>query len=226
VFFDNGGTSPPDATIIDPSSSSLAFVGDAAQLPGGTFDQFAIGLVGFGNPAFRLGDVMVRADVSTFPQVNFGGGSVQGNNDTFVMARVGANGTDSYLLSLDFNSGNIDLVRIDPGTQVVGIGGATIPAFDPTKVYTLELIAVGSDLTGNAYDNGALVATVNRQDATYSAGWAGVGTAVNDNAGLGVNRTLHAAVFDNTFAVTIPEPTSAMGLLALGLLRLRRPRAK
>ena len=145
-----------------------------------------------------------------------------GNNDEFVIVRSSPT-LQSYLLALDFNNGDVDLVRIDAGPVISGLGAgssSTVSAFDPARSYVLEFIALGPNLTGNVYDGGNLVATVAATDATYASGWSGIGAAINDNDTIGGPggplRTFIAAQFDDVASV-VPEP-STVGLVLASLV--------
>jgi hypothetical protein len=216
IFVDDGGTIPPNASIIDPSGGSLIIGGDSSLFP--TLDTFVVGLVGVGDPAYAFADVRHRATVSAFDNLNFASQVALGNNDEFIIVRSSPT-LQSYLLALDFNNGDVDLVRIDAGPVIQGLGpgsSSAVPAFDPTRSYVLEVIAQGPNLTGNVYDGATLVASVAAIDATYAAGWSGIGAAINDNDTLGGPggplRTFLAAQFDDVSS--IPEPST----LGLGLV--------
>jgi hypothetical protein len=230
VFVDDGGTIPPNASIIDPSGDALIIGGDFSLFP--SLDTFVVGLAGIGNPAYSFTDVRHRATVSAIDNANFAQQFTLGNNDEFIIVRSSPT-LQSYLLALDFDNGDVDLVRIDAGPVISGLGpgsSTTVPGFIPTGSYVLELIAQGSNLTGNIYDGATLVATVGAIDATYASGWSGIGAAINDNANLGGPggplRTFLAAQFDNVSSV-VPEPSAVWLVLAslAGAIAIRRHRA-
>ena len=229
VFVDDSGTIPPDTSIIDPSGGALIIGGDSSLFP--AIDTFVVGLAGVGNPAYSFSNVQHRATVSAIENLNFSQQIALGNNDSFVVVRSSPI-LQSYLLALDFDNGDVDLVRIDAGPVITGLGAGSssmVTGFDPARSYVLELTAIGSNLTGNVYDGANLVATVGAIDATYASGWSGIGAAINDNADLGGPggplRTFLAAQFDDVSSV-VPEPATVWlvvaSLVAAVAIRRRR----
>jgi hypothetical protein len=230
VFLDDGGSIPPNATLLDPSSNELIVEGDAIAALGGTVDQFAVGVVGLANPApYLFTDVRTSATVRSFPHLNLAGGITQGNNDAFVFVRVqGPPTLASYLLSLDFANGAVDLVHVVNPATLLGLDDATIAGFDPTATYRLELTAIGTQLTGNVYSStDALLATVSATDGSLTAGLSGVGAALNSDLPQ-PQITLMSVVFDDVSSRAIPEPTTfalagcAAALLGAAAIRRRR----
>lgn len=218
TFFDNNGSIPPSDTTLSTAGDKLTIRGNLTA----TYDLNVAGLV----PTESFTDVMVRATVSPSPGTTFTGGGASTNNDIFIFTR--SNGIEAYLLSLDYNDGDVDLVRINNMGGIVGLAGINNPAwFNPAESYDLQLVALGTQLRGRVYDSGGnLLADVLASDATLASGFSGIGTSINEDAIAPANLTLLAAMFDNVSSRAIPEPSSVvlagMGLaLVVGLSRKR-----
>jgi hypothetical protein len=213
VFLDDAGNFPPDASDLDTSGEELTFVG----IPQLGVDQFLVGIVGIGeaNPLpYVFTDVVASTRVRALQNANLGGGVGLSNNDMFTFVRVQPN-LASYLLSLDFGTGSVDLVRVNSPANLTGLADTTIAGFDPSQTYRLELSAIGTQLTGNVYSSSdALLATVSAIDGTFAAGFSGIGAALSTDTGQ-ANTTFIAAAFDDVSSTTIPEPSSA-ALCAIG----------
>ncbi len=212
VFVDDEGNAPPDATNFDTSNEDISLLGLPSQLQIGNVDQFVAGIVGIAemNPLpYVFSDVTVSARVRSLPNANVSGGTGLGNNDAFVFARVQPN-LASYLLALDFGTGSVDLVRVNSGAagDLDGLADQVIAGFDATQQYRLELTTIGTQLTGNVYDSSnGLLASVSAVDASYAAGFSGIGAALSEDAGA-ANTTLLAVAFDDVTSTTIPEPST------------------
>lgn len=208
TFFDNSGTIPPSDTTVSTAGDKLTLTGQLTA----SFDLNVAGLV----PTESFTDVMVRARVSPSQGTTLTGGSASTNNDIFVFAR--SNGVEAYLFSLDYNDGDVDLVRINNVGGIVGLTGINNPAwFNPAESYDLQLVALGTELRGRVYDtSGNLLADVLASDATLTSGFSGLGTSINEDALDNSQRTLLAAMFDDVSSRAIPEPSSVV-LMGIGL---------
>ncbi len=207
VVLANDGSSPPSATSVDSSMGDLQLLGEASMFPD-NFNEFAVALAGLGQPTssdyFFADEVTIAADVRALPNIDLTGFPSPGNNDIFVAVR--SDGPNGYVLALDFDSGEFDLVRSDGGdtTQLGDTSSETI-SVDADATYRLELSASGDMFVGNIYESGGTtpLATVSGQDSTYASGVVGVGSAINDNGSLGGDgsfRTLIGSAFDNIVA--------------------------
>jgi hypothetical protein len=204
VIYDDSGSNPPTPTSVRFADNNLQLI---AQ-PQAVFDTFVVGVVGLGNEQYSFEDVTVRSTVFAPQGLNFQGSTSRGNNDTFVIVRTSADGTSGYLLALDFQSGEVDLVRSD-GSDITELNASSdVPAFDPAKSYILELVAEGSNLTGRVFDGGVPVVTVSTSDTSFSSGWSGVGSAINTNENLGTTRTPVLAGFDDVSSIAITPPVN------------------
>lgn len=209
TFFDNDGTMPPSHSTLSTTGDKLTITGAVSATP----DLNVAGLV----PAESFTDVRVRATVSPSQGSTFTGAPASTNNDIFIFAR--SNGVEAYLLSLDYNDGDFDLVRIDNMGGINGLAGVSDPTwFNPAESYNLELEALGTELRGRVYDSGGnLLDTIQASDATLAAGFSGLGTSINEDALANSERTFLAAMFDNVSSQAIPEPSSVV-VMGLGLL--------
>lgn len=208
TFFDNGGSMPPSDTTISTAGDKLTLAGQLTA----NYDLNVAGLV----PTESFTDVKVSARVSPSQGPTFAGGSASSNNDIFIFAR--SNGVEAYLLSLDYNDGDVDLVRINNVGGIVGLVGISNPAwFNPAESYDLQLVALGTELRGRVYDTeGNLLGEVLTNDATLASGFSGIGASINEDAIAPTDLTLVAAMFDNVSSQAIPEPSS-VALMGLGL---------
>ncbi|MCA9184886.1 MAG: hypothetical protein KDA99_04680, partial [Planctomycetales bacterium] len=195
-------------SVVD---GQLQLAGDPAFAALGSFNQFAVAVPGLTQPSqslFFADEVHLRATVSSIQNINFNGTAVQGNNDVFVVART--DGASGYVLALDMNSGEVDLVRSDFGfVSGLGDGSSTEIVLDPNASYVLELSAIGNQLSGKVYDSSMNeLVSVMATDDTYVSGFAGVGAAINDDDSIGGDggpgRTLIAAAFDKAAAQDQP----------------------
>src|SRR5690606_12709804 len=103
TFFDNSGSMPPSDTSVSTAGNKLTLTGNLTA----TFDLNVAGLV----TTESFTDVMVRATVSPSQGSTFTGAAASTNNDIFIFTR--SNGIEAYLFSLDYNDGDVDLVRIN-----------------------------------------------------------------------------------------------------------------
>ena len=215
VFADDGGSSPPDLTCLNVNQSGgyLSFDADISNLNPAdpVFDAFALGIV----PTESFTNVRVSADVNVASPAptgpTFAGGSAITSNDIFVLARVGSNAgglVTAYLLALDMYDGTVSLARSDGGTNVVLVPGSsefTIPSFNRTARYTLELDAIDSTITGRVFDDvGVRLAEITGTDGTYAAGLSGFGASINDDDVSLAALTFLTATFDNVSSI---DPT-------------------
>lgn len=210
VIYDDTGTRPPDATAVSTSANNLQLIGNPQLAQQQIFDLFVVAVVGLNDPLYSFDEVTVRSTVFAPVGRSFAGQTTQGNNDTFVIARTQPGGTSGYVLALDFQSGEVDLVRSDNANITQLNASGNVPGFLATKSYVLELKAEGTQLTGCVLDGGAPVVTVTTTDAAFTSGWSGVGGAINDNGNIGgpggPGRTPVTAGFDNVSSTLITHP--------------------
>jgi hypothetical protein len=206
ITIDDSGNFPADATHFDTSSGRLELVADFEKQQQGEFDLFAVALVGWREPQYSFTDVVVRGTVFAVPGHNVAGQVALGNNDSFLLARMNEAGNSGYVFNLDYDSGDIDLVRAENAPAgIIGLVGATVPNFDPGLDYDLEFTVNGTTLTGRALRNGVELAAVTFEDSTYASGWSGVGGSVNDTADPPGLTTI-AVGFDNISSTAIVIP--------------------
>jgi hypothetical protein len=206
TIFDNQLNSPPDTSNVSYAANNLQIVGQPSLDP----DLFVAGVVGLGDPQHRFGDVTVRSTVFATSGFNFTPAPARGNNHNFVIARLNLNAesntTSGYVLALDYQTGDVDLIRSDESQIVELNASGEVSGFDPSRSYMLELQAEGSNLTGRVFDAGVPVVTVSASDTTYTSGWSGVGAIINTDTGLGDARTFIAAGFDDVSSTAISTP--------------------
>jgi hypothetical protein len=207
LFADNSGNSPPDATIISTGLNNLRF-----QTPLPAFDPFVSGVIGFGNPNYAFTDAVVRATVFPLPNTpKLAGGTGTSDNDIGIALRLNPLLGTGYSLVVDYVAGSLTLSRLGVGGQFLDLDFPVIPGFDPTQPYTIELSAIGPQLTGRVYDGSTLLATANAVDSSYTSGLLGLGAQINNNPGV---QTYLGAGFDD-FSAIVPEPSaSVLTLLA------------
>lgn len=216
TFFDNSGSMPPSDSTVSTAGDKLTLTGALTA----SFDLNVAGLV----PTESFTNVMVRATVSPSQGTTFTGAGASTNNDVFIFTR--SNGIEAYLLSLDYNDGDVDLVRIDAMGGINGLASLAGAAwFNPAESYDLQLVALGTELRGRVYDTGGnLVADVLANDATLASGFSGLGSAINNDTIPQSDLTLVATMFDNVSSRAIPEPSTLLlaGLALAGVAGLRR----
>ena len=204
-IYDNDLNNPPNTSTVSYSANNLQIIGQPSVSP----DLYVVGIVGLGDPQHNFEDVTVRGTVFAPQGTTLAGASARGNNDTFVIARTNSGGTSGYVLALDFQSGEVDLVRSDNAEITELNASGDIPAFDPMKSYVLELQAEGANLTGRVFDAGVPVVTVSTSDTSataFSSGWSGIGSIINTNDDLANARTFIAAGFDDVSSTAITPP--------------------
>jgi hypothetical protein len=147
-----------------------------------------------------------------------------------ILSRVsepGAGTTNGYAFTyahdpLDPTAGSIDISIVN-GEAADNLAPGVEVELDPTKDYRLVFTGSGTTLTGYIYDLADLstpLASATAEDATYGNGFNGI--FVYDNSpGGGATAD---ATFDNYVADVVPEPTSAVLLLALLFPRRARRR--
>lgn len=192
-FFDDVGNNPPDATTIAIHPNNFLEMLTSAAPP----DLFVAGFV----PADIFTDVAATASVA-------GGRGLISNNDIFLTVR--SNGASGYLLNLDYDSGVVDLVRVDGGA-IVGLGptaSGTVGGFSQQGTFTLQMSAFGSMLFGQVRDqSGAVQAIVHANDSTYAGGFTGIGAAFNDSVPPAQVTPIMAG-FDNVASITVAAGSS------------------
>ena len=226
LFLDDFGDIPPSFTEVtsNDADQDLKFTGSAqAYDDENEFNLSVSGYVGLSNPEYLFeNEVHVTATVRQTANLTLGLEEGEpGNNDMFVIAR--GEGLTGYVFAIDTELGEADIVRVDDGT-VVALGDDAVLRDLPLEqdaAYTLRLSAVDDMLTGQVYDEEmtTLIGEVSIFEDTYSSGWAGIGSAINDG-GDEFFRTLISASFDNFTVsdtldivvepVTIDELTAAI----------------
>ena len=175
---------------------------------------------GFGLVNEAFSNVLVSAVVNPAEESNM-------NQEVGVLARLNPANLTGYAFTVDYfgDSGAITLSRIDVGPDIVGIASGSLSSFTSADSIYIQLQGTGDTLIGSVYTEigGSLLGSIQADDATYGAGWAGVVVNSQDNPGVALRGT-----FDMVSAV-VPEPGSLMMLIsgclcAFGLAGRRRQR--
>lgn len=209
---------PPSDTTVSTAGDKLTLQDNLTLTP----DESVAGLV-----LEEFTDVRVRATVIPMMGNLTGGAPAATNNDVFVAAR--SNGIEAYLLSLDFDDGDVDLVRVDNVGDLHGLANINNPAwFAAGTSYQLDLRVLGNELHGRVLDlDGNILDTLTAMDTNLLAGRSGIGAAMNADflPGNIANMTRIAAMFDDVSSTAVPEPSTLFlsGLAVLGAsLYIRR----
>ncbi len=198
----------PDGSSFDQSVSNNELLLESTTPVGSGGAAAAYGLVFDDN--FDGPGVSVRSALNP--------NGIQLNDNIGVLGNIGTDpdtfNFNGYALTIGYGgSGDIDLSRIEDGA-VTGLDSVAINDFEATNSYTVELNAVGSQLTGFLLDEDDNV--LHTLSATDESPWtSGIAGVVADRA-VGDTSDLRGAV-GTTSATSVPEASSlaALGLFAV-----------
>lgn len=194
------------ATIANPNitldSDPYPVVAAGPTYPG------ASAIAAFGLAPSYVDALVVKADVS----------SNGGDSDCGLILKFNNSALSGYMLSIDFKSAAVDIMKITGGvgSQVSGTH-ATISGFSLTETYSMRFTYDDGFMTGQILDHlGNLKASVSGTDSDYEAyTLTGVLASTNFTGGAGTGLNSTKGLFENYSAV--PEPVTVL-LLGAGIV--------
>lgn len=203
-----GGIVPftPNIETID-GNNVLQLSDDLSSSQGGASSSFII------NPVATFDDVKVSA------LLNPAGDS----NDQFLLfARLNLEAFDTYVAGVDFTTNLLFLNKVTGGEVP---NPPLLEAFDVlpdlTQPYVAEFTVIGNELTARLFDetgtNELFELSFVDTDNPFSTGVTGIGVGIDDTAFPQLDDPNDGTI-DNFAATSIPEPSSILGLLAVGAL--------
>ncbi|MEM1170676.1 MAG: PEP-CTERM sorting domain-containing protein [Cyanobacteria bacterium P01_H01_bin.35] len=144
----------------------------------------------------------------------------EGTNDRILLyARINLVTEDTYVFGIDFETNQIFLREVIEG-DIENIFVEEFVELDQNTPYFAEFRVIGNQLTGRLFDQTTEqvyeVSFVDTENP-LSAGITGIATNISDSFLPGEEDNNNVTI-DNFSVSSVPEPTSVLGLLAIGAI--------